>query len=341
MEDNKDKVKPSENDGEASEGNSRQLRAEKGTQRPQGQEDSKVPSSPLPVEGEGKGEGAQRRQRRRRPPRRRPRREPHSDRRQRTRHKSDKTSSSAGQSRRPPREVQHPRNPPWTRDELILALDVYLRYNPSKISKHHPEIMNLSRTLRKLPLHRHKGDRKSFRSPASVYMQLRTFMSLDPRSRAAGLTHVNKLEQQIWREYSRDLSTLNKLAVALRSLSNSPLAKELNNPVAEEDDCPAGRLLFRLHKRLESNDKLVEMKRQRARALQCDLCGFDFEKTYGAIGKGYVEIHNRVPLTQMRANTRTRLSDLILVCSNCHRMLHRQRPHTDLRITKQTDRQGN
>jgi len=196
--------------------------------------------------------------------------------------------------------------------------------------------MNLSNALRKLPIHRHRGDRKTFRSPASVYMQLRTFMSLDPRSRAAGLTHVNKLEQQIWRGYSRDLTTLNKLAVALRSLSNSPLAKELADPVAEEDDCPAGKLLFRLHKRLELNDKLNEIKKQRTRTFKCELCSFDFEQTYGPIGKGYIEIHNRTPLTHMRANKQTRLSDLMLVCSNCHRMLHRQRPHTNLHITRQT-----
>jgi 5-methylcytosine-specific restriction protein A len=169
-------------------------------------------------------------------------------------------------------------------------------------------------------------------------MQLRTFMSLDPRSRAAGLTHVNKLEQQIWRDYSRDLTTLNKLAVALRSLSNSPLAQQLNGSVVEEDDCPAGKLLFRLHKRLESNDKLNDMKKERARVLHCELCGFDFEKTYGSVGKGYVEIHNRLPLTHMRANRRTHLSDLILVCSNCHRMLHRQRPHSNLRITRDADK---
>lgn len=159
-------------------------------------------------------------------------------------------------------------------------------------------------------------------------------MSLDPRCRAAGLTHANKLEQTIWREFSRDLDTLNRIAHAIRSLANSPLVKTLDTPVDEEDVSPAGKLLFRLHRRLESNDKLNEIKIKRARTMECELCSFNFEQTYGPIGKGYIEVHNRVPLTFMRANKRTRLSDLILVCSNCHRILHRHRPHTDLRITK-------
>jgi len=30
-----------------------------------------------------------------------------------------------------------PRNPPWTRDELILALELYVRVSPSRISHKH------------------------------------------------------------------------------------------------------------------------------------------------------------------------------------------------------------
>lgn len=58
----------------------------------------------------------------------------------------------------------------------------------------------------------------------------------------------------------------------------------------------------------------------------CQICGFDFEKTYGKIGKGFIEVHHKVPLSdldnEVRINPET---DLICVCSNCHRMLHRRR----------------
>jgi hypothetical protein len=39
------------------------------------------------------------------------------------------------------------RNPPWARDELILALDLYFRHPPSHISKDHPEVRQLSELL--------------------------------------------------------------------------------------------------------------------------------------------------------------------------------------------------
>ena len=59
---------------------------------------------------------------------------------------------------------------------------------------------------------------------------------------------------------------------------------------------------------------------------KCEICGFDFEKTYGEVGKGFIEVHHINPLfeyaEEMEVNPKT---DLICVCSNCHRMLHRRR----------------
>lgn len=58
---------------------------------------------------------------------------------------------------------------------------------------------------------------------------------------------------------------------------------------------------------------------------KCIICGFDFGKVYGELGEGYIEIHHLIPLnsikTEIEVNPRT---DLIPVCSNCHRMLHRK-----------------
>ena len=54
------------------------------------------------------------------------------------------------------------------------------------------------------------------------------------------------------------------------------------------------------------------------------ICGFDFELKYGELGKGYIEIHHIKPLSNLTevvvVNPET---DLICVCANCHRMLHR------------------
>lgn len=59
---------------------------------------------------------------------------------------------------------------------------------------------------------------------------------------------------------------------------------------------------------------------------KCMVCGFDFASTYGDIGRDFIEVHHIKPLfsldEEMMVNPET---DLVCVCSNCHRMLHRRR----------------
>jgi 5-methylcytosine-specific restriction protein A len=58
----------------------------------------------------------------------------------------------------------------------------------------------------------------------------------------------------------------------------------------------------------------------------CCICGFDFELAYGERGKGFIEIHHTKPLSEVDEeifiNPET---DLVPVCSNCHRMIHRRK----------------
>lgn len=54
----------------------------------------------------------------------------------------------------------------------------------------------------------------------------------------------------------------------------------------------------------------------------CELCGFSFEEFYGVMGIGLIEVHHVVPLAEYKAGDITRLEDLMLVCSNCHFVIH-------------------
>ena len=55
----------------------------------------------------------------------------------------------------------------------------------------------------------------------------------------------------------------------------------------------------------------------------CEVCEFDFAEEYGARGKDYIEAHHRLPISQLSEAVKVKIDDLALVCSNCHRMLHR------------------
>lgn len=59
---------------------------------------------------------------------------------------------------------------------------------------------------------------------------------------------------------------------------------------------------------------------------KCMVCGFDFEETYGEIGRGYIEVHHVVPISDTEQETIINpCEDLVCLCANCHRMIHRKR----------------
>jgi hypothetical protein len=55
-----------------------------------------------------------------------------------------------------------------------------------------------------------------------------------------------------------------------------------------------------------------------------------FEKIFGEkIGKRFAEAHHLVPLSKLKHEIKTHLEDLITVCANCHRMLHKMNSERD------------
>lgn len=59
----------------------------------------------------------------------------------------------------------------------------------------------------------------------------------------------------------------------------------------------------------------------------CQVCGFDFEDTFGNIGKGFIHVHHVVDLASIGEEYAVNpIKDLVPVCPNCHAMLHRQKP---------------
>lgn len=58
---------------------------------------------------------------------------------------------------------------------------------------------------------------------------------------------------------------------------------------------------------------------------KCLVCGIDFEKKYGKLGKDFIHIHHVIPLNKIgKEYVVNYKKDLIPVCPNCHAMLHRK-----------------
>lgn len=60
----------------------------------------------------------------------------------------------------------------------------------------------------------------------------------------------------------------------------------------------------------------------------CKACGFDFAKVYGSHGEGYIEVHHLRPVSSLAGRTPIHpKEDMTVLCSNCHRMIHRHPQH--------------
>lgn len=78
----------------------------------------------------------------------------------------------------------------WTRDELILAINLYCKLPFGRLHRLNPEVINLANLIN--------------RTPSSVALKLVNFASLDPSLKARGIkgaSNASKLDGEIWNEF--------------------------------------------------------------------------------------------------------------------------------------------
>jgi len=91
-----------------------------------------------------------------------------------------------------------------------------------------------------------------------------------------------------------------------------------------------GRKKLRQHICIERNAKVIKMAKENFKkkygVLKCEVCGFNFEKKYGKLGEDFIEGHHIKPVSELKEGEKTKVEDIVLLCSNCHKMIHRKRP---------------
>lgn len=99
------------------------------------------------------------------------------------------------------------RNPAWSRDELVVALDFYLRHRPNPPGQPSEAIAELSAQLNRIATaHGLTGD-TTFRNPNGAYMKLMNFRSLDPAltdQGQVGLSRVSAGDREVWENFATD-----------------------------------------------------------------------------------------------------------------------------------------
>lgn len=106
----------------------------------------------------------------------------------------------------------------WSRDELIIAINLYCKLPFGRLHKSNPDVIDLAKLID--------------RSPGSVAYKLVNFASLDPSLKARGIkgaANASKLDREIWAEFYQNWDTLpfesEKLIAKLRGTT----IENLNN----------------------------------------------------------------------------------------------------------------
>lgn len=226
-------------------------------------------------------------------------------------------------------EVTRPAKlPDWSVDELMLALDLYLRtrgrigYDAST-----RVVTDLSAELRSLRIFPEEvRANPRFRNPSGVALKLHNFSSIDPDHDGQGMGHSGAGDRRVWEDWAHRGDELAQAVAFIRARGKNDDAPG-DTGEDEEYEALEGRILFREHRRYERDRQLVARKKaavlRKTGRLACEVCDFESAEAYKV--PGVIDVHHVVPLHKIGPSVTT-INDLALVCPTCHRVLHKHRP---------------
>ncbi|MFK4596774.1 HNH endonuclease [Streptomyces pristinaespiralis] len=229
-------------------------------------------------------------------------------------------------------QVKAVKNPDWARDEVILACHLVMTNGWKGLDAQDSRVTELSDLLQLLPLHADADRNEKFRNPNGVARKTFDIATRHPDYRGKP-TNGGALDVEVLNEFLARPEPMTEVARLIRqgiaTGEFQSLAPTEDEELDGEFSAPEGRLLLRRHRARERNKRLRKKKitavLRQGGCLACEACGFDFEEVYGERGAGYIECHHVVPLHEA-GEGRTKLSDLALICANCHRVIHRRAP---------------
>lgn len=171
---------------------------------------------------------------------------------------------------------------------------------------------------------------RSEQVPADILNAVADFLELIEQGSCS--SKLRALADQLLRWVENDFEASAFLDAPSNIVLDQPDAIATSNaaPAFEEMTADETKRKLRMHYRIDRSRRIrrakVDQFKGKYGAVYCENCAFDFGKRYGSRGEGFIEVHHAVPLAVLLPNTVTFLSDLFLLCANCHRIVHRHRP---------------
>ena len=125
-----------------------------------------------------------------------------------------------------------------------------------------------------------------------------------------------KSELEFWSEYYQETN----------NRSNSSGGKKISEIIVEDPFAFEGGKKLVIHRKIERDPKFrlkkIKTFLDQHGKLFCEVCSFSFKDTFPFLEKDIIEVHHKIPLSELTKETKIHLSDLILICSNCHFAIH-------------------
>lgn len=120
-------------------------------------------------------------------------------------------------------------------------------------------------------------------------------------------------------------------SIEAQKSANINLLNNHNKHFIPEDEIAEGKLVTTTNKTRKRSTKLRKYAfdyYSKIGEIKCAVCNFNFEEKYGDYGKYYIELHHIKPVSVYEENGEiTNLDEarknLVPLCSNCHRILHK------------------
>lgn len=219
------------------------------------------------------------------------------------------------------------KNPDWTKEELVLALDLYFKLEHGQMHGTNPAVIQLSKDLKALGVHSDIANPVAFRSVNSVSLKLANLKRLDKNFSGIGMKGGSNIEKAVWAEYSSNRDLLTREAEVIRRKYLQPKATEGSKELKTEEPASSysSEFKFLIHRNLDTNPITRRLKinavRNEGQDLKCTVCNLDFISFYGQIGVDALEIHYAEAIEEPVEQQSIQIGKYAIVCSNCHEIL--------------------
>jgi 5-methylcytosine-specific restriction protein A len=139
-----------------------------------------------------------------------------------------------------------------------------------------------------------------------------------------------------------DLQTIVRAYRALIYRGGIDADAESQTDIADEFAIPAQVSItetrkYAYHRKVERNRTAARFAKK-FHGSRCQACDLEFAERYGNIGKGFIEAHHLRPISTLEEGIPVKYdvaADFAVLCSNCHRMIHRTKEPSDLAAFRQ------